>query len=102
MTTQNPRTSGPPTTLDFPPPGPPPSPDFPPPDPSTTLGLLVLAHRLRFGWDVSDRRGDRGSGVVEWLGVSALSIALLVGVFSMLEQVGLDMVGWIRLQLGVG
>lgn len=67
-----------------------------------TRHLLALAHRVRFGWDPTDRRGDRGSGVVEWLGVSALSIALLVAVFAMLEQVGLDMVGWIRQQLGVG
>ena len=54
------------------------------------------------GRDPDDELGDRGAGVVEWLGVSALSIALLVAVFSMLEQVGLDMVVWIRQQLGVG
>ena len=54
------------------------------------------------GRDPHDEFGDRGAGVVEWLGVSALSIALLVAVFSMLEQVGLDMVVWIRQQLGVG
>ncbi|MCP5028949.1 MAG: hypothetical protein GY929_21965 [Actinomycetia bacterium] len=72
------------------------------PDTPSVHPLVLLAHRLRVGWDPVDRRGDRGSGVVEWLGVSALSIALLVAVFSMLEQVGLDMVSWIRQQLGVG
>ncbi len=64
--------------------------------------IIRLLHNLRFGWDPADHAGDRGSGVVEWLGVSALSIALLVAVFAMLEQVGLDMVSWIRQQLGVG
>ncbi|MCP3911203.1 MAG: hypothetical protein GY713_09640 [Actinomycetia bacterium] len=64
--------------------------------------IICFLHHLRFGWNPADRSGDRGSGVVEWLGVSALSIALLVAVFAMLEQVGLDMVSWIRQQLGVG
>ena len=47
------------------------------------------------------RRGERGAGVVEWLGISALSIGLLVAVFGALEGVGLDLVSMIRASLGL-
>ncbi len=47
------------------------------------------------------RRTQRGAGVVEWLGISALSIGLLVAVFGALEGVGLDLVSMIRSSLGL-
>jgi hypothetical protein len=54
---------------------------------------------------LSERRplhdGQRGSAVVEWLGISALSIGLLVALFAGLEQVGLAVIELIRGSLGV-
>lgn len=47
------------------------------------------------------RLGERGSGVVEWLGISALSIGLLVALFAAVESLGLDLIEAIRTQLGV-
>ncbi len=49
----------------------------------------------------TDRSGERGSAVVEWLGISALSIGMLVGIFAALEQVGLGVIEAIRGSLGV-
>lgn len=49
----------------------------------------------------SDRCGERGSGVVEWLGISALSIGVLVALFAAVESLGLDLIDAIRSQLGV-
>lgn len=48
-----------------------------------------------------DRENERGAGIVEWLGISALSIGLLVAVFAGLEQLGLDLVASIRTSLGL-
>lgn len=45
--------------------------------------------------------GERGAGVVEWLGISALSIALLATIFTALNAVGLDLVEYIRTTLGI-
>jgi hypothetical protein len=45
--------------------------------------------------------GERGAGVVEWLGISALSIALLATIFTALNTVGLDLVEYIRTTLGI-
>ncbi len=50
---------------------------------------------------VDDRLGERGAGIVEWLGISALSIGLLVAVFAGLEQLGLDLIASIRTSLGL-
>lgn len=50
---------------------------------------------------VAGRRAERGSAVVEWLGISALSIGMLVGIFAALEQVGLGVIEAIRGSLGV-
>lgn len=47
------------------------------------------------------RWAERGSGVVEWLGISALSIGVLVALFAALEGLGLDLIAAIRSQLGV-
>jgi hypothetical protein len=46
-------------------------------------------------------RGERGAGVVEWLGISALSIALLATIFTGLNAVGLDLLDFIRSTLGL-
>ncbi len=48
----------------------------------------------------AERRGERGSGTVEWLGISALSIGLLVGLFAGLEQIGEAVLSAIRASLG--
>jgi hypothetical protein len=47
------------------------------------------------------RDGERGAGVVEWLGISALSIALLATIFTALNTVGVDLVEYIRTTLGI-
>lgn len=51
----------------------------------------------------SDRalRSERGAGVVEWLGISALSIGMLVVLFTAMEALGLDVVTQIRASLGL-
>lgn len=51
--------------------------------------------------EVDDRLGERGAGIVEWLGISALSIGMLVAVFAGLETLGLDLVASIRSSLGL-
>jgi len=51
--------------------------------------------------ELLSRLGERGSGVVEWLGISALSIGLLVALFAAVESLGLDLIEAIRTQLGV-
>lgn len=47
------------------------------------------------------RLGERGAGVVEWLGISALSIGMLVVLFTAMEALGLDVVTQIRVSLGL-
>lgn len=63
--------------------------------------MSMLIHLLRSQHDATDRSGERGAGVVEWLGISALSIALLVSVFAALEAVGLNLVSFISSSLGI-
>ena len=48
-----------------------------------------------------DRSAERGAGVVEWLGISALSIGMLVVLFTAMEALGLDVVTQIRGSLGL-
>ncbi len=48
-----------------------------------------------------DRSGERGAGVVEWLGISALSIGMLVVLFTAMEALGLDVIAQIRGSLGL-
>lgn len=62
--------------------------------------MLVL-HALSKVEGESRSNRQRGAGVVEWLGISALSIGLLVAVFGALEGVGLDLVSMIRSSLGL-
>jgi len=49
----------------------------------------------------TDRSSERGAGVVEWLGISALSIGMLVVLFTAMEALGLDVVNQIRGSLGL-
>lgn len=48
-----------------------------------------------------ERSSERGAGVVEWLGISALSIGMLVVLFAAMEALGLDVVNQIRGSLGL-
>jgi hypothetical protein len=48
-----------------------------------------------------ERRSERGAAVVEWLGISALSIGLLVVIFQGMEALGIELVASIRSQLGL-
>ncbi|MFT7597821.1 MAG: hypothetical protein ACI8TP_000741 [Acidimicrobiales bacterium] len=67
-----------------------------------TLVAEAIERRVSDGRSSStDRWSERGSGVVEWLGISALSIGVLVALFAALEGVGLDLIAAIRGQLGV-
>ena len=50
---------------------------------------------------VDTRLGERGAGVVEWLGISALAIGMLVVLFTAMEALGLDVVTQIRVSLGL-
>ncbi len=47
------------------------------------------------------RSAERGAAVVEWLGISALSIGLLVVIFQGMEALGIELVASIRSQLGL-
>ena len=47
------------------------------------------------------RSAERGAGVVEWLGISALSIGMLVVLFAAMETLGLDVINQIRGSLGL-
>lgn len=62
---------------------------------------MFVFHAISQIEDQSRRNRQRGAGVVEWLGISALSIGLLVAVFGALEGVGLDLVSMIRTSLGL-
>ncbi len=49
-----------------------------------------------------DQRPDeRGSGTVEWLGISALSVGVLVALFAALQSLGLSLIEAIGNQLGL-
>ncbi len=47
------------------------------------------------------RAGERGAGVVEWLGISALAVTLLVGLFASLTTVGDQLIQNISSSLGL-
>lgn len=49
----------------------------------------------------ASRHRERGGGTVEWLGISALSIGLLVAIFAALESLGLRLIEAIGSQLGL-
>lgn len=58
--------------------------------------------RVSRWWAHIDLGEERGSGVVEWLGIAALSVAMLVGIFAGMEQVANGVIDMIRASLGVG
>lgn len=62
---------------------------------------MFVLHAISQVEGLPRRNRQRGAGVVEWLGISALSIGLLVAVFGALEGVGLDLVSMIRSSLGL-
>ncbi len=61
--------------------------------------FMYMAHAMADNGRATE--GERGAGIVEWLGISALSVGMLVVVFSGLEQLGVDLVDSIRGQLGL-
>ena len=53
-------------------------------------------------WDMSGpARDERGMTTAELLGNAALGVAALVAIWAVLQGLGLDIVNWIRGQLGV-
>lgn len=67
------------------------------------IGLwLRLRSALAEGASVRRAHPERGAVVVEWLGIGALGIAAIVAINLVLTQLGLDIVSWIRDELGVG
>ena len=62
-------------------------------------GRLIAARQARFAGQ--DLDAESGQAVNEWLGLSALGIVAIVAIGAALKLLGLDLVDWIRTQLGV-
>lgn len=60
------------------------------------LSIAILEARRRV-----DHDAERGAAVVEWLGISALSVGLLVVLFAGMEQIAEAVIQSIRGSLGV-
>jgi hypothetical protein len=60
---------------------------------------LVAAYQSRLA--TADLRSESGQVVNEWLGLSVLAIIAIVAIGAALKLLGLDIVDWIRTQLGV-
>jgi hypothetical protein len=45
---------------------------------------------------------EAGQVINEWLGLSALAIAAIVVIGAALQVLGVDVINWIRTQLGIG
>jgi len=62
-------------------------------------GWLVAIHASR----LAERELDPESGqaVNEWLGLSALAIVAIVAIGAVLKTLGVDIIEWIRSQLGL-
>ena len=60
---------------------------------------LVAAYRSRLA--TSDLRSESGQVVNEWLGLSVLAIIAIVAIGAALKALGVDIVDWIRTELGV-
>ena len=58
--------------------------------------LAVAWHRR-----VGDSGPEAGQVVNEWLGLSALGIVTIVAIGAALRALGLDIIEWIRVQLGL-
>ena len=50
-------------------------------------------------WSQAMRTDDRGLNTAELMGNAALAIAALVVIWGALQALGVDVVGWIRVQL---
>jgi hypothetical protein len=60
---------------------------------------LIAAHQGRLAG--RDLDAESGQAVNEWLGLSALAIVAIVAIGAAMKLLGLDLVDWIRAQLGV-
>lgn len=60
-----------------------------------------MADREKHASQTDQRKGERGSGTVEWLGISALSVGVLVALFAALQSLGLSLIQAIGSQLGL-
>ncbi len=60
---------------------------------------LVATHTRRFA--ERDLDPESGQAVNEWLGLSALAIVAIVAIGAGLKALGVDVVDWIRSQLGL-
>jgi hypothetical protein len=63
-------------------------------DPKSLLIVVVT-------WTRSREQAEDGMTTAELLGNAALGIAALVAIWAVLQALGLDIVNWIRGQLGV-
>ncbi len=50
-------------------------------------------------WSTAMKTDDRGLNTAELMGNAALAIAALVVIWGALQALGVDLVGWIRVQL---
>ena len=60
---------------------------------------LIAAHKGRLAERGLD--AESGQAVNEWLGLSAMAIVAIVAIGAAMKLLGLDLVEWIRTQLGV-
>jgi hypothetical protein len=56
---------------------------------------------LRLHTAIQQRDDDGGFVTAEHLGVTALSIAVLVVIFAAMQTLGVDIVNWMRTQLSI-
>ena len=61
-----------------------------------------LAAAYRSSPFARDLSSERGQVVNEWLGLSVLAVIAIVAIGAALKVLGVDIVDWIRTQLGVG
>ncbi len=59
----------------------------------------VAAHHARL--TDADTDPESGQAVNEWLGLSALAIVAIVAIGAAMKALGVDVVEWIRTQLGL-
>lgn len=60
---------------------------------------VVAAHHARL--TKADVESESGQAVNEWLGLSALAIVAIVAIGAAMKALGVDVVEWIRTQLGL-
>lgn len=62
---------------------------------------IVIAWVRARAWCVRSLASERGLTTAELLGNAALGIAALVAIWALLQALGVDIVDWIRGQLGI-